>query len=61
MLCFLLSWEAWSCRSSCMGSVGASSCRCCMFVSCVHQFVNAGDHGRSVLVAIPARQQDQVT
>ena len=21
---------------SCMGSVSASSCRCCMFVSCVH-------------------------
>ena len=25
-----------SCRCSCMGSVGVSSCRCCMFVSCVH-------------------------
>ena len=28
--------EAWSCRCSCMGSVCVSSCRCCMFVSCVH-------------------------
>ena len=28
--------EAWSCRSSCMWSVSVSSCRCCMFVSCVH-------------------------
>ena len=28
--------EAWSCRCSCMGSVRVSSCRCCMFVSCVH-------------------------
>ena len=28
--------EAWSCRCSCMGSVSVSSCRCWMFVSCVH-------------------------
>ena len=28
--------EAWSCRCSCMGSGSVSSCRCCMFVSCVH-------------------------
>ena len=28
--------EAWICRCSCMGSVSVSSCRCCMFVSCVH-------------------------
>ena len=28
--------EAWSCRCSRMGSVSVSSCRCCMFVSCVH-------------------------
>ena len=28
--------EAWSCRCSCMGSVSASSCRCCMVVPCVH-------------------------
>ena len=28
--------EASSCRCSCMGSVSVSSCRCCMFVSCVH-------------------------
>ena len=53
---FCLYCEAWSCRCSCMGSVSVSSCRCCMFVSCVHpvavlnaayvlhdlQFVNAG-------------------
>ena len=25
----------WSCRCSCMGSVSVSSCRCCMFMSCV--------------------------
>ena len=34
MLC--LYCEEWSCRCSCMGSVNVSSCRCCMFVSCVH-------------------------
>ena len=28
--------KAWSCRCSCMWSVSVSSCRCCMFVSCVH-------------------------
>ena len=28
--------DAWSCRCSGMGSVSVSSCRCCMFVSCVH-------------------------
>ena len=33
---FCLYCEVWSCRSSCMGSVGISSCRRCMFVSCVH-------------------------
>ena len=33
---FCLYCEAWSCRCSCMGSVIVSSCRCCMFVSCVH-------------------------
>ena len=33
---FCLFCEAWSCRCSCMGSVSVSSCRCCMFVSCVH-------------------------
>ena len=26
----------WSCRCSCLGSMSVSSCRCCMFVSCVH-------------------------
>ena len=39
MLCccvFCLNCEAWSCRCSGMGSVIVSSCRCCMFVSCVH-------------------------
>ena len=25
-----------ACRCLCMGSVSVSSCRCCMFVSCVH-------------------------
>ena len=33
---FCLYCEAWSCRCLCMGSVSVSSCRCCMFVSCVH-------------------------
>ena len=33
---FCLYCEAWSCRCSCMGSVSVSSCRCCIFVSCVH-------------------------
>ena len=33
---FCLYCEVWSCRCSCMGSVSVSSCRCCMFVSCVH-------------------------
>ena len=28
--------DAWSCRCSCMGSMSVSSCRCCMFVFCVH-------------------------
>ena len=28
--------DAWSCRCTCMGSMSVSSCRCCMFVSCVH-------------------------
>ena len=36
MLCFCLYCEAWSCRCLCKGSVSVSSCRCCMFVSCVH-------------------------
>ena len=34
MLCFC-HCEAWIGRCSCMGSVSVSSCRCCMFVSCV--------------------------
>ena len=33
---FCLYCVAWSYRCSCMGSVSVSSCRCCMFVSCVH-------------------------
>ena len=32
----MLCCDAWSCRCSCMGSTSVSSCRCCMFVSCVH-------------------------
>ena len=36
MFVFRLYCEAWSCRCSCMASVSVSSCRCCMFVSCVH-------------------------
>ena len=28
--------DAWSCRCSCMGSMSVSSCRCCMFLCCVH-------------------------
>ena len=33
---FCLYCEAWNCRCSCMGSLSVSSCRCFMFVSCVH-------------------------
>ena len=33
---FCLYCDAWSCRCSCMESMSVSSCRCCMFVSCVH-------------------------
>ena len=33
---FCLYCVTWSCRCSCMGRVSVSSCRCCMFVSCVH-------------------------
>ena len=36
MLCFCLYCEAWNCRCSCMERVNVSSCKCCMFVSCVH-------------------------
>ena len=36
MLCFCLYRDAWSCRCSSMGSMSVSSCRCCMFVSCMH-------------------------
>ena len=33
---FCLYCEAWSGMCSCMGRVSVSSCRCCMFVSCVN-------------------------
>ena len=33
---FCLYCDAWSSRCSCMGSMSISSCRCGMFVSCVH-------------------------
>ena len=33
---FCVYCNAWSCRSSCMVGMSISSCRCCMFVSCVH-------------------------
>ena len=36
VLCFLFVLYAWRCRCSCMGSMSLTSCRCCMFVSCVH-------------------------
>ena len=36
MLCFCLYSDVWSNRCSCMGSMSVSSCRCCMFVACVH-------------------------
>ena len=39
---FCLYCEAWSCRCSRMGSVSVSSCRCCMFVSCVHHMADPG-------------------
>ena len=41
---FCLYCEAWNCRCSCMGSVSGLSCRCCMFVFCVHPvaILNAG-------------------
>ena len=33
---FCLDCDAWSCKCSCMGSMSVSSCRCCMFMSCMH-------------------------
>ena len=33
---FSLYCDTWSCRCTCMGSMSVSSCRCCMFVCCVH-------------------------
>ena len=35
---FCLYCEAWSCRSSCLGSVSVLSCICCMFVCILWQF-----------------------
>ena len=54
---FCLDCNAWSCRRLCMGSMSVSSCRCCMFVSCVHPVtvLNAGrgckrrPYGRGIL------------
>ena len=36
MFVFSVFIVSWSCRCSCIGSMNVSSCRCCMFVSCVH-------------------------
>ena len=33
---FCLYCDALSCRYSCMGRMNVSSCRCCMFMSCVY-------------------------
>ena len=33
---FFLYCDAWSCRCSCMERMSVLSCRCCMFVSCLH-------------------------
>ena len=33
---FCLYCDAWNYSCSCMGSMSVLSCRCCMFVSCVH-------------------------
>lgn len=33
---FCLSCDACSCKCSCVGRMFVSSCRCCVFVSCVH-------------------------
>ena len=40
---FCLYCDAWSCRSSCMGSMSVSSCKCCIFVSCVHHVADMID------------------
>ena len=34
--CCIFYCDAWSCRCLCMQSVSVSSCRWCMFVSCVY-------------------------
>ena len=36
MLCFCLYCDVWGCRCSVYGKWSVLSCRCCMFVSCVH-------------------------
>ena len=36
ILCICLYCDACSCRCSCMGNLSVPSCKCCMFVSCVH-------------------------
>ena len=36
---FCLYCDALSCRCSCMECMSVSSCRCCMFASCVHPVV----------------------
>ena len=36
MFCFCLYCGAWSRKCSCKGNMSVSSCRWCMFVSCVH-------------------------
>ena len=36
VFCLYMYCDAWSCRCSCMVSMSVSSCRCCMFVSCVN-------------------------
>ena len=36
---FCLYCDVWSCRCSCMESMNVLSCRCCMFMSCVHPLV----------------------
>ena len=49
---FCLYCEAWSCGCSCMVSMTVSSCRCSMFVSCVHPvaILNAAFCGLLMLV-----------
>ena len=49
---FCLHCNKWSCRCSCIGSMSVLSCRCCMFVSCVHPVAvhnAARPYGRGIL------------